>query len=65
MQKDEIINDKNILDLYEKSKEKTSEINKESEDLLSEYFYYYEEDINETIKNELDITENFAKSKKF
>ena len=64
LQKDEIINDKNILDLYQKSKEKTSEINMESEDLLSEYFYYYEEDINNTIKNELDFTKNFEKFEK-
>ena len=36
----------------------------ESEDLLSEYFYYYEEDINNTIKNELDFTKNFEKFEK-
>lgn len=61
IQKDEIINDKYILNLYEKSIEKIAEFNQESEDLLEDYFYYFKEDINETIKNELDFTENFKK----
>ena len=59
MQKDEIVNDKNILNLYEKSLKKIAEFNQESEDLLDDYFDYFKEDINETIKNELDFTENF------
>ena len=58
-QKDELINDKNIINLYEQSLEKTKEFNKESEDILEEYFQYYEEDINDTIINKLDFTENF------
>ena len=60
-QKDEIINDKNILELYEKSFNKISEYSKESEETLEEYFYYYEEDINDTIKNNLDFTKNFER----
>ena len=61
IQMDEIINDKNILNLYEKSLKKIAEFNQESEDLLDDYFDYFKEDINETIKNELDFTENFKK----
>ena len=49
-QKDDIINDKGILSLYKKSKEILSELNKEAEDLLKNYFYYYQEDMKNTIK---------------
>ena len=64
IQKDEIINDKNILKLYEKSIEKIDKFNQESEDLFEEYLYYYEEEINDTIKNEVDFTKNFKKFEK-
>ena len=64
IQKDEIINNKNIINLNKKSKEKLNVINKDTEDILKEYFEYYKEDINETIKNELDFTLNFDKFKK-
>ena len=57
--KDEILNDKNIFNIYERTREKISEINKESEDLLEEYIDNYIEDINETIINELDFKQNF------
>ena len=61
--KDEIINDKNIFNIYEKSKEKLIEINREAEELLNDYLIYFKEDINETIINELDFFENFDKFK--
>ena len=63
-QKDEIINDKNILNLYEKSSEKASEFNKEAENILEEYFDYYEEDLTEIVTNKNDFIENFNKFKK-
>ena len=64
IQKDEIINDKNIINLNQKSNQKLYEINEEAEDVLKEYFEYYKEDINETIKNELDFTINLDKFSK-
>ena len=40
IQKDEIINNKNILNLYDKSREKLNEYNKESNALLEEFYEY-------------------------
>ena len=61
VQKDELINDKNILILYEKSKEKLNECNNESNSLLEEYNEYYEEDMKNIFINELDFTKNYIK----
>ena len=59
--KDDIVNDKNIFNIYEKTEEKLKVINQEAEELLEEYYNYFEEDINETIMNELDFKENLEK----
>ena len=63
IQKDEIINDKNILNLYDKSKEKLNEYNKESNVLLEEFYEYYQEDIKKMIINEPDFANNYNKFK--
>ena len=59
--KDEIINNKNIINLYEKSTEKIIEYNKEAENLLKECWDSYELDLNESTISELDYTENINK----
>ena len=56
---DEIINYKNIIDLYNKTLENKTKINKEIEEMLVEYIDYYIYDINESMINELDFIENF------
>ena len=63
IQKDEIINGKNILNLYDKSKEKLNEYNKESNALLEEFYEYYQEDIKKMILNEPDFANNYIKFK--
>ena len=63
-QEDQILNDKDIINLYLKSVEQTSILNKEAEELLDEYLIFYEEDINETLKNESDFINNFESFKK-
>ena len=44
-----------------KTMDKLSEYNNEAKDLLQDYIEYYESDLNETIINKLDFTDNFHK----